>query len=67
MQSDPIGGLCPSCAHVEKVTSGRGAVFLLCGRSRDDDRYPKYPRLPVRQCPGYESTPIHPGPTPSPS
>jgi len=26
----------------------------MCLRSKTDERFPKYPRLPVRECPGYE-------------
>jgi hypothetical protein len=47
--------LCPACRHVRRVTTPR-SVFLLCERSRDDPRYERYPRQPVRECPGYEAT-----------
>jgi len=30
-------------------------VFYLCERSRQDARFPKYPPLPVLQCPGFEA------------
>ena len=36
------------------VKSGRGSVFSMCLRHRTDERFPKYPRLPVERCPGYE-------------
>jgi hypothetical protein len=36
------------------VRNTRGSVFSLCQRSREDDRYPRYPRLPVLICPGHE-------------
>jgi hypothetical protein len=26
----------------------------MCERSKTDERFPKYPRLPVLECPGYE-------------
>jgi len=30
-------------------------VFSLCRRSRDEpERFPRYPRLPVTECPGYQ-------------
>jgi hypothetical protein len=29
-------------------------VFSLCERSKTDARFPKYPRLPVESCPGFE-------------
>ena len=47
-------GLCDSCAHQKIVRSGRGSVFSMCLRHKTDDRFPKYPRLPVERCPGYE-------------
>jgi hypothetical protein len=30
-------------------------VFWLCRRSATDPRFPRYPRLPMRRCAGYES------------
>lgn len=27
--------------------------FVLCQKSETDPAYPKYPRLPVLECPGY--------------
>jgi hypothetical protein len=27
----------------------------MCLRSKDEPAYPKYPRVPVRACPGYEA------------
>jgi hypothetical protein len=47
-------GLCDSCRHQRIVKSGRGSVFSMCLRSKTDERYPKYPRLPVRECAGHE-------------
>lgn len=48
-------GLCDSCAHQQLVPNTRGSVFSLCRRSRTEpDRFPRYPRLPVRDCAGYE-------------
>jgi hypothetical protein len=26
----------------------------MCLRSKTDERFPKYPRIPVERCPGYE-------------
>ena len=52
-------GLCDTCRHQRIVRSGRGSVFSLCERSKTDDRYPKYPRMPVLACPGHE--PVRPG------
>jgi hypothetical protein len=47
-------GLCDSCAHQQLVPNTRGSVFSLCLRSRTDERYPRYPRVPVAACAGYE-------------
>jgi hypothetical protein len=53
--SEPAAGLCNSCRHQQVVPNTRGSVFSLCRRSRDEpDRFPRYPRLPVLRCPGYE-------------
>jgi len=48
-------GLCARCAHVRLVRSRRGSVFYLCLRSASDPSFPRYPRLPVLACRGYES------------
>jgi hypothetical protein len=49
-------GLCDSCAHQKLVRTGRGSVFSMCLRHRTEpERYPKYPPLPVRSCPGYST------------
>jgi hypothetical protein len=50
-------GLCVTCEHVRLIMSDRGATFYQCGRSSSDPSFPKYPRLPVLQCPGYEPKP----------
>jgi hypothetical protein len=47
-------GLCDSCRHQRVVRNTRGSVFSLCERSKTDPRYPKYPRVPVLECPGFE-------------
>jgi hypothetical protein len=49
-----IAGLCATCVHVRRVTSDRGSVFYLCELSKVDPALPKYPRLPVLECSGYE-------------
>ncbi|HUA17787.1 MAG TPA: hypothetical protein VMU80_21920 [Bryobacteraceae bacterium] len=49
-------GLCATCVNVRRVTSDRGSVFYLCELSKTDARFPKYPRLPVVSCTGYQST-----------
>ena len=49
-------GLCPSCKYMKLVTNDRGSRFLFCERSRSDPRFPRYPRLPVLACDGYEAS-----------
>ncbi|MBA2439306.1 MAG: hypothetical protein H0V50_01375 [Thermoleophilaceae bacterium] len=50
-------GLCESCRHQRVVTTTRGSRFSMCTRSKTDPRYPKYPRVPVLECPGFEERP----------
>lgn len=47
-------GLCTKCRHVAVIRSDRGSIFLRCERAKSDPTYPKYPRLPVVRCPGWE-------------
>lgn len=47
-------GLCDSCVHQRIVRTTRGSEFSLCERSRTDDRFARYPRVPVERCPGWE-------------
>jgi hypothetical protein len=49
-------GLCQTCRNVRVVNSGRGSTFYLCRLAERDPRFPKYPRLPVLACDGYEPT-----------
>jgi hypothetical protein len=51
-------GLCVRCAHVQRNRSDRGGVFYFCRRALDDPRFPKYPRIPVRECGGFREVPI---------
>jgi hypothetical protein len=50
----PAAGLCDTCAHQRVVRNTRGSSFSLCERSRSDPSFPRYPRLPVRECRGYD-------------
>jgi hypothetical protein len=47
-------GLCATCRHVRLIRTDREATFYLCQLSATDPRFPKYPRLPVLSCSGYE-------------
>jgi hypothetical protein len=50
-------GLCDRCRHQRVVATTRGSRFSLCERSRDEPAYPRYPRLPVLRCDGFEPPP----------
>jgi hypothetical protein len=47
-------GLCSACAHQRLVGNTRGSRFSLCGLARADARFPKYPRMPVLRCDGFD-------------
>ena len=47
-------GLCASCRHMRLIKSDRDATFYFCQRSATDPKFPKYPRLPVLECSGFE-------------
>jgi uncharacterized protein (TIGR00290 family) len=47
-------GLCSTCTHARVITNDRGSEFWRCGLSDNDNRFPKYPRLPVIRCQGYQ-------------
>jgi hypothetical protein len=47
-------GLCSSCRWTRIVESAKGSRFYLCGRSRFDPRFARYPRIPVLRCTGHE-------------
>lgn len=47
-------GLCADCRHMRRIESARRSTFYRCHRSVTDPSYPKYPRLPVLTCRGYE-------------
>ena len=48
-------GLCATCQNARRVVSDRGSVFFLCKLSATDSRFPKYPRLPMVSCVGYQA------------
>ena len=53
----PEPGLCGDCRWARAVVSDRGSRFLRCGRADDDPSFPRYPALPVRECPGFSPAP----------
>jgi putative YjhG/YagF family dehydratase len=52
-------GLCAGCLYRREVRSDKGAVFTLCRRGLNDSRYPKYPRIPVLRCAGFDPIPYN--------
>jgi hypothetical protein len=40
--------------HVNVIVSDRGSTFYACLRAKTDPRFPRYPRLPVVACIGYD-------------
>lgn len=46
-------GLCETCRHARALAS-RSSVFLRCALAETDPRFPRYPRLPIVACRGYE-------------
>ena len=52
----PAAGLCDTCRHQKVVRNTRGSSFSLCRRSKTEpERFPRYPRVPVTACDGYEA------------
>jgi hypothetical protein len=47
-------GLCSDCVHCRVITARRSR-FYLCELSATDPAFPRYPRLPVRVCGGFET------------
>ena len=52
-----VAGLCAACRHARRVRSARGSSFWLCRLAERDAAYPRYPRLPVLACRGFEGDP----------
>ena len=50
--ADP--GLCAACQHAKLNETRRGTAYLRCTRAAWDPAFPRYPRLPVTDCAGFE-------------
>jgi len=50
----PQVGLCVICQHQKLVASARGSQFVLCQLAKEDNRFAKYPPLPVLSCAGFK-------------
>ena len=53
-QERSYAGLCADCRYARRMKSDRDSTFYFCQRSAVDPGFPKYPRLPVLQCSGFE-------------
>ena len=49
-----ITGLCGQCRHARLNQTRRGPVYLRCQLASVDAAFPRYPRLPVLRCAGYQ-------------
>lgn len=49
-----LAGLCADCANAKKLRTKIDAVIYLCGLAAVQAKFPKFPRLPVLACAGYE-------------
>jgi hypothetical protein len=54
-------GLCVGCLHAKLNETRRGTAYLRCTRAAWDTRLPRYPRLPVTQCVGFDPAERSPG------
>lgn len=51
---EEVAGLCASCRHAQAI-EGERSTFWRCSRHESEpERFPRFPELPVRRCPGYE-------------
>ncbi len=46
-------GLCATCTHQVLVPTDRGTTFVQCALARTDQRFRKYPTVPVYGCGGH--------------
>jgi hypothetical protein len=47
-------GLCGRCIYARRIESAKRSVFYLCELSTTNPQFPRYPRLPVLLCAGYQ-------------
>lgn len=48
-------GLCEACIFHSLVVSSKGTEFHLCEKSKTNPSFPRYPRLPVKECEGFQA------------
>ncbi len=56
MEYSDYPGLCGRCRYTRVLHNDRLSTFWMCERSREDDTFPRYPRLPVVVCRGFIET-----------
>jgi hypothetical protein len=54
--AERLVGLCARCRHARTQTTRRGSTFWRGLRAETDPRFVRYPPLPVRVCPGFETS-----------
>ena len=47
-------GLCGACRHARVIENRAGSRFYLCELSKLLPSFPRYPRLPVLRCRGFQ-------------
>ncbi len=57
-------GLCTGCRLAVVQTNAKGSAFWRCRRADRDERFLRYPPLPVRRCSGFEPGPPDPEKSP---
>lgn len=51
----PRSGLCGRCRNARITNAKNGSRFYLCRLSGVNPLFPRYPRIPVLRCAGYEA------------
>jgi len=46
-------GLCGQCEHRRQIVTDRGSEFLMCAAAGAETGLPRYPPLPVLNCPSF--------------
>ena len=59
-------GLCSDCRFAGVQRSERGSEFWRCRLSDTDERFVRYPPLPVSECDGYKAREPERTPRPAP-
>ena len=47
-------GICLHCNFVSEIVSGKGSKFIQCKKHFTNKDFPKYPKLPVKFCTGFQ-------------